>query len=110
MLDFVKRAFRNWIAGILWINVIMSTIVGGIAGHYLGQSINNRNSGGYTFLGILVGIVCGMVTNIIFGGFIATILGIEKNTAEQTALLKKHLGIQDVPADENRIDERSIDG
>jgi len=97
MLDFVKRAFRNGIEVILWINLILSTVAGGIIGNFLGKMISYRSSGGYTFLGILIGIFLGILTDIIFGGFITTILSIEKNTEEQTALLKKQLGLSDVP-------------
>jgi hypothetical protein len=98
MLDFVKRAFRNGIAVILWINLILSAIAGGIVGYYLGQLISYRNAGGYVFLGVIIGSLCGLLTDIVGGGFITTILSIEKNTEEQTALLKKHLGINDIPA------------
>ena len=95
MIDFVKKAFRGGVAVILWINIILSTIIGGVAGYLLGQAISYRNAGGYAFLGVLIGIALGLIIDIIGGGFITTILSIEKNTEEQTALLKKSLGIAD---------------
>jgi len=97
MLDFVKKAFRNGIAVILWINLILSTIGGGIFGYNFGLIISYRNAGGYAFFGVIIGFICGLLIDIIGGGFITTILSIEKNTEEQTALLKKHFGISDIP-------------
>jgi len=79
MLDFVKRAFRSGIEIILWINVILSTIAGGIIGNSLGNLISYRNAGGYAFFGMLVGVICGLFVNIIVGGFISTILSIDEN-------------------------------
>ena len=79
MLDFVKSAFRGGINVLLWINLILCTIGGGIAGYYLGQLISYRNSGGYVIGGVLIGIICGLLTNIIGGGFVATILNIDEN-------------------------------
>jgi len=78
MLDFVKRAFRNGIAVILWINLILSTIGGGIFGYYFGLLISYRNAGGYAFFGVIIGFICGLLIDIIGGGFITTILSIEK--------------------------------
>ncbi|MDR2702310.1 MAG: hypothetical protein LBB72_07760 [Spirochaetaceae bacterium] len=100
MLDFVKKAFRNGIVVILWINLILSAIAGGIVGYYLGQL--NGKAGEYAFLGVIIGSLCGLLTDIVGGGFITTILSIEKNTEEQTALLKKHLGINDISVDNQR--------
>jgi len=91
MLDFVKRAFRGGLEAILWINLILSTIAGGIAGYYLGQLISYRNAGGYAFGGVIIGIILGLLIDIIGGGFITTILSIEKNIEDQNSLLKKYL-------------------
>jgi hypothetical protein len=87
MLDFVKRAFRNGIAAILWINLILSTIAGGIIGYYLGRLISYKNAGGYTFWGIVIGFICGLLTDIIVGGFITTILNID----EKIEAINNHL-------------------
>ena len=73
MLDFVKRAFRGGINVLLWINLILCTIGGGVAGYYL------AGGWGYAFGGVLIGIILGLLSNIIGGGFIATIISIDEN-------------------------------
>jgi hypothetical protein len=78
MLDFVRKAFRGGLEVILWVNLLLAAIVGAIAGYYLGQLIS-YNPGGYVFLGMIIGIACGLLTNIVVGGFIATLLNIDKN-------------------------------
>ena len=98
MLDFVKRAFRGGINVLLWINLIICTIFGGIIGYYLGQLFTYRNADGYAFGGVLIGIIWGLFTDIIGGGFITTILSIEKNTEIQTYILKQTIG-KDIPVD-----------
>ena len=89
MLDFVRKAFRGGLEVILWINLILSAIVGGIAGYYLGQLISYRNAGGFGFLGVIIGLVCGLLTDIIGGGLIATILNMDENIEEQSRLLSE---------------------
>jgi hypothetical protein len=94
MLDFVKRAYRKGIEVLLWINLILSTIVGGLAGYYLGQLISNSSEGGgFAFLGVIIGIMWGLLTDIVLGGFIVTIISIEKNTNETNNLLKRQMGL-----------------
>jgi hypothetical protein len=90
MLDFVRKAFRGGLEVILWINLILSTIGGGIAGYYLGQLISYRNADGYAFVGVLIGIIFGLLTNIVGGGFIATILNMDKNLEK---LIKENLSL-----------------
>jgi hypothetical protein len=82
MLEFIKKAFRKFLEIILWINLVLSVIVGGVAGNSIGGMISYRGKGGYTFLGILIGLIIGVITDIIMGGFIATILNIDKNLEE----------------------------
>jgi hypothetical protein len=41
--------------------------------------ISRRNEGGFAFLGVIIGLIIGLITDIIMGGFIATILNIDKN-------------------------------
>jgi hypothetical protein len=108
MLDFVKKAFRGGINVLLWINLILWTIGGGVVGYYLGELISYRNAGGYSFGGILIGIICGLLIDIVGGGFISTILSIEKNIEEQTVLLKKSMGINDNA--ENNVSKVILDG
>jgi len=72
MLNFVKSAFRGGLEVVLWINLILWTICGGIVG-------NNIRGDDYIFLGIIIGIMGGLLINIIGGGFIATILNMDAN-------------------------------
>jgi len=73
MLEFVKKWFRNGLAIILWINLIGSVIVFGVS---LAKSMDSI--GGF-FLGVIIGLAFGVITNIIGGGLIATILSIDDN-------------------------------
>jgi hypothetical protein len=70
MLDFVKKVFREFLGAILWINLILCAIAGGVIGNLL--AYNAR--GGAVFLGLLIGAAVGLLINIASGGFIATIL------------------------------------
>jgi len=80
MLDFVKNAFRKFIGGLLWLNLILCTIGGALIG-----SIDSGRWGidfefsGLTILGLIIGFAAGILTNIVGGGFIATILNIDKS-------------------------------
>jgi len=73
MLNFVRKAFRGGLEAILWINLILWTICGGIAGNALSNWEN------YTFIGVIIGILVGLIVNVIGGGLIATILNIDEN-------------------------------
>jgi hypothetical protein len=90
MLDFVKKAFRNFIEVILWINLMLSAIAGGIGGYLI-------DGGGFAFLGVIIGLIIGLLTDIIMGGFIATILNIDKNIEE----------LNDQPKNLKKIEERA---
>jgi len=79
MLNFVRKAFRGGMEVILWINLILLTIAGGVAGYYLGQLISYRNAGGFAFFGVIIGLIWGLLTNIVGGGIIATILNMDEN-------------------------------
>jgi RNA polymerase subunit RPABC4/transcription elongation factor Spt4 len=96
MLDFVKGAFRGGINVLLWINLILCTIGGGVAGYYLGGLIS-YSSVGYVFGGVLIGIVLGLLTDIIGGGFIVTILSIDENLET----IKKNLSNTGIPSSGN---------
>ena len=74
MLNFVRKAFRGGLEAILWINLLLWTICGGIAGNALSNRYDN-----YTFMGVIIGIAIGLIINIIGGGLIATILNIDEN-------------------------------
>jgi hypothetical protein len=78
MLDFVKSAFRKLLGAILWINLILWAILGGIAGKLL----SDWRSSDKTFLGVIIGLAVGLLLDIVCGGYIATILNIDKNLEE----------------------------
>jgi len=67
MLRFVTNAFEKFFEVILWINLIGCVIFGCA----LGWGMDDDGSLGYAFLGIILGFLVGMITNIIGGGMIA---------------------------------------
>jgi hypothetical protein len=90
MVTFVRKSFRNFLEVILWINLIIFTIVGWNTGNtikkilvFLKNIIRSEDfqisAGGYPFIGAFLGILVGLLLNIIIGGFIATITNIDKN-------------------------------
>ena len=80
ILGFTKNAFRGFMGFILWINLIVFTVGGGIGGYWLGRLINYREGGGTgAFLGVIIGIVVGLMVDVILGGFVATIINIDVN-------------------------------
>ena len=83
MIEFVKRAFRNFLTVILWLNLIISIIVWAIAGYHLGfMAFRNPITEYWVIGGAIVGLIIGLLTNIIGGGFISTILNIDENLEE----------------------------
>jgi hypothetical protein len=89
MLEFVKRAFRGFVEVMLWINLLLFIIVGGVGGYTIGKMISWRSYApfqGYLVLGVIAGLIggliVGLIIDIIWGGFIATILNIDKNLEE----------------------------
>ena len=102
MLKFVKKAFRNSFEIFLWINLIVITILCAIGGTFIGSSMersyyysNWDRGGGYTalgfFIGVIVGVFIGLLTNIIGGGLIATILNIDISLEKNNSLKKLSL-------------------
>jgi len=80
MLGFTKNAFRGAMGFILWVNLILLTVGGGVGGYFIGRLINYREGGGTgAFLGVIIGIIIGLISNIITGGFIATIINMDVN-------------------------------
>jgi len=76
MLTFVKNAFSKFLGVLLWLNLIVCAIVGCVTGYQIGDE-----SAGLGLLGLIIGALVGLGTNIYVGGLIATIISIEKNTA-----------------------------
>ena len=84
MLDFIKNAFRNIFVVILWIDLFIFPIIGGIVGYNLGGTINiftgqKSGIGGYTFLGILFGLIMWFFTHALIGWIVATLSNIDEN-------------------------------
>jgi len=85
MLDFVKRTFRGFFEVLLWINVIFCVI-------YVAAFWQRLSLPGGWLVGIIVGAIAGLLTNIIFGGLIATFLEL----GEDVAQLKRKLNESDI--------------
>ena len=80
ILGFTKDAFRGFMGFILWINLIVLAIGGGIGGYWIGRLINYREGGGTgAFLGVIIGLVIGLISDVVLGGFVATIINIDVN-------------------------------
>jgi len=74
MLQFFKRMFRQLIGVLLSLNLIIWAVVGGCAGRLLAsQSSSGIIAGG------LIGIFFGIYTSIFLGGYVSTILSIDRN-------------------------------
>jgi hypothetical protein len=73
MLKFTKNVFREFMEVFLWLNLIGSAITGGVLGYGIDEN------GGHAFIGIILGVVIGIISNILIGGFIAVILNIDSN-------------------------------
>src|SRR5215510_1923587 len=95
MITFVKNVFRGFMGFVLWINLILFIIGGGVFGNYFGVVIadDHDDKFGYVILGIFLGILFGLFVNIIFGGFVATIINIDKNIEKLVELFKYNVGI-----------------
>jgi hypothetical protein len=101
LLQFVKGAFRVFVEILFWIIPIGGAIVGGILGRSEKSSYSDDRAI-YTFYGVVIGLVVGILIDIIYGGITATLLAIEENTAkteENTAemleVLKKNAKVDD---------------
>jgi len=82
MLNFVKKAFRGFFEVILWINLIVFTVGGGFISYFLTYSrggMFSKSSEGNPFPGIFIGLIIGLLFDIVFGGLVATFLNIDKN-------------------------------
>ena len=82
MVRFVRKAFRNFLEAILWINLISFTISGWNTGVLIRDILElverkKISAVGYPFLGAFLGILAGLLVNIIVGGLIATITNID---------------------------------
>ena len=98
MINFVKAAFRGFFEVILWVILIGCTVGGGMIGYNMTHSRGDWFTparAGNPIPGILIGLVVGMFINIVFGGFLATIINISEN-AERLRYLS---GRNSIPSD-----------
>ncbi|GHU26629.1 hypothetical protein FACS1894164_17970 [Spirochaetia bacterium] len=86
MLSWVAKVFRSWFEAVLWLVLIIFTIGGGIIGSMLGR-YSRDGSGGYIFVGVVLGVIIGHIVVVIGGGFIANFL----NLVDNVAVLKNKL-------------------
>jgi len=99
LLQFVKGAFRVFVEILFWIIPIGCAVVGGVFGR---SESSYSDRAAYTFYGVVIGLVVGILIDIVYGGITATLLAIEENTAkteENTAemleVLKKNVKVDD---------------
>jgi len=116
MLTFVKKAFRNFLEVILWINLIVFTVIGGIISYFLTYSsggIFSDSSEGNPVPGIFVGLIIGLLFDIVFGGLVATFLNIDKNleilTKNSSGKEEKSLSNNDNSANKEEQVERKTE-
>jgi hypothetical protein len=87
MLDFVAKAFRSWLSFVLWITLIGWIVGGGIMGYSsLHSPLYYAFSGIEAlaiFVSVLIGLACGaligLITVILFGGYIENFLNMVDN-------------------------------
>jgi len=75
MLNFAAKHFRKFIEISLWLNLIVCVIVG----YQLGGNSGAHNSGDHRVIGLILGIIAGLLINIICGGLLAVFLNISKD-------------------------------
>ena len=71
----------------LWLNLIFCTIGGGVFFHFLtrtgtrgwGGAVSYEANIGLIFLGIIIGLIVGIMTNISYGGLMAIFINIDDN-------------------------------
>jgi hypothetical protein len=71
MLKFVTKAFRGFLEVSLWINLIGCAIAGAWLGAWL-RRYDEGFLGG--LLGLILGAAIGFITNVLGGGYIATVI------------------------------------
>jgi hypothetical protein len=76
MFKFVKTAFCRFFGVLLWINLAFCMLVGFVRFFSVDEDFVSG------LIGVVVGAIVGILINIVWGGFVATIISIEKNTAK----------------------------
>jgi uncharacterized membrane protein len=88
MLKFVAKMFESFLGVILWINLVGCAITGIIGGWAFGDDNWDSGAGG-AFLGLLLGAIVGILTNIVFGGLIVIFVNMSKELSEVKKYVKK---------------------
>jgi len=84
LINLSSRLFYPMFELVLWLFLIIGTIVGGIAGYWIGRSIDYDAGAGGAFLGVIIGFFLSFVCMVNYGGKTAITL---KANAEK--VLKK---------------------
>jgi len=74
MIEFARGIFRGFFVFTLWIWLFICTIGGGVIGYKL-----SWGSGGYAFLGVILGLFFWLLYYILGGGLLATFLNMDEN-------------------------------
>jgi hypothetical protein len=74
MIEFARSIFRGFFVFSLWVLLILFTVGGGILGYTL-----SWRSGGYAFLGVILGLFLWFCFYILGGGLLATFLNMDEN-------------------------------
>jgi hypothetical protein len=75
MLEFIRSVFRGFYTIIFWLCLIVCTIFGGI----IGATMGGYRSYGPPIIGGILGLIVGLIIDILGGGLIATFLNIDEN-------------------------------
>ena len=79
MLKFVEKQFRGILRIILWLMLFVFTVIGGFMG---GQFAVKFNDDKYIVLGLLLGVVVGLIFNVLWGGVLAIYVNMSKEISE----------------------------
>ncbi|MCL2206757.1 MAG: hypothetical protein FWB90_01525 [Fibromonadales bacterium] len=83
MLELIRTIFRKFVSILLFVDIIGCTIGGAIIGSDFKHGI----------LGFNIGLLIGVISALIFGGLLATILNMDKNLQE----IRDHLTNKQCP-------------
>jgi hypothetical protein len=89
MLNFVKRCFRAYINVLLWINLVLTIVIMGALGYAATMMPGSPVADDSMMwkivcpvVGVILGAVIGISTNIFWGGLIATFIEIGNDLTE----------------------------
>jgi len=110
MISFVRKAFRICFVVCLWLVLAVCTIGGGVLAEqsrYFGR--NGQQYGMHPIVGGFLGLLAGVVINIIVGGFIATFLNIDENLEQlnqKTRSGSSPLNLGNIPPVANKLTKK----